>query len=427
MDAILVVGAGPTGLMTAGELARLGVPCRVIDKAAAPSQTSKALAVQARTLEYFERIGLADAAAAAGRKVHGANVFSGGRRIVHLTFDDISSRYPFALIFPQSGTERLLTDHLSHLGVEVERNAELVSLAQGAEGVEAVVRRTDRGTEERVRAPWLIGCDGAHSAARHLLGVPFSGRAFEEAFSLADVRLESDLPADEVTIYLCKGDILGFFPMAAPGQFRAVIAHGRGTAPPGAPTLDEFQRAIDAFGPRGARVSDPAWTSRFRISQRQVAAYRRGRSFLVGDAAHIHSPLGGQGMNTGIQDACNLAWKLALVSGGRARDGLLDSYHAALLRVTGALSRVVLWRNPAAAGARDAAAALRAAHVPRPGPEAAPPGGGGTGRELSPKSDCAGRPRARPRRPVRGGAARRQPRPRRHGGPGGRRRAGAPL
>jgi 2-polyprenyl-6-methoxyphenol hydroxylase-like FAD-dependent oxidoreductase len=362
---VLVVGAGPTGLAMGIELARQGVRCRVIDKAPEPSKTSKALAVQARTLEYFDRIGIADAAVAAGLKVHGLNAFSDRKRIVHVTADGIPSRYNYILILPQSETERLLTERLAARGVAVERNLELSGFTQAAAGVEAVLRRAGGG-EERLRVRWLVGCDGPHSTVRHQLNVPFPGLAFEEVFSLADVQLESSLPDDEASIFLSHGDILAFFPMRGEQRFRVVIERHEGAVDPASePTLEEFRKAIDDYGPKGARVSDPVWMSRFRINQRQAADYRRGHVFLAGDASHIHSPVGGQGMNTGIQDAANLGWKLALAASGRGRPELLDSYQAerhpvgeTLLRATGGFSRVVLWRNPAAEAVRNRIASI---------------------------------------------------------------------
>jgi 2-polyprenyl-6-methoxyphenol hydroxylase-like FAD-dependent oxidoreductase len=357
---VLVVGAGPTGLAMALELVRLGVRCRIIDKAPQPSRYSKALGVQARTLEYFERIGTADAAVAAGHKVYGLSAYSDRRRIIHLNFDQIESRYNYVLVLPQSETERLLGERLASLGVAVERNVELVGLTQDDTGIDAIVRSAGGGSEERVRVRWLIGCDGPHSAVRHLLGISFEGKAFHEVFALADVRLDAHLPEDEIAVYLAHGDLVGLFPLTADGRFRIVIERHEEPAADREPALNEFQMALDTYGPRGARVSDPVWLSRFHISQRQVAHYRQGRAFLAGDAAHIHSPLGAQGMNTGIQDACNLAWKLALVNAGRARPELLDSYEQerqpvgkTLLRATGAMSRVILWRNRAAEAVRD--------------------------------------------------------------------------
>lgn len=358
-DSVLVVGAGPTGLAMAIELARHGLRPRIIDRAAEASQTSKALGVQARTLEYFERLGIVEQAIAAGRRMHGGSMYSDRRRIVHLTFDRIPSRFNYILILPQSDTERLLTARLKAEGIEIERNVDLVACQQTADAVDATLRHAD-GREEAFITPWLIGCDGAHSAVRRLLALPFEGHAFEESFSLADVRLEADLPDDEVTVYLSSGDIVALFPLPGERRFRIIIERHEGPPVEGEPMLADFQQALDAHGPAGARVSDAVWMSHFRISQRQVEHYRRGRVFLAGDAAHIHSPVGGQGMNTGIQDACNLGWKLALVSRGRAPDRLLDSYEQErhplgrrLLQATGAMSRAVLVRQPVLQTLRD--------------------------------------------------------------------------
>jgi 2-polyprenyl-6-methoxyphenol hydroxylase-like FAD-dependent oxidoreductase len=357
----LVVGAGPSGLMMAGELARLAVPCRLIDRAPQPTPYSQALGVQARTLEYLERIGRADQAVAAGLRAHGVNFYSDGRRIVHLTFDQIESRYNYVLVLPQSDTERLLGEQLTRLGLTVERPVELLHLSQDAGGVEATLRQTDRGAEERLRVSWLIGCDGAHSTVRHLLGIPFEGQAFPESIALADVRVEANVPDDELSIYLTGGGLVGFIPMRGDHRYRMILERQHDSTTQSEPQLADFQHALDRWGPRGGgRVSDPVWMSRFHISQRRVASYRHGRVFLAGDAAHIHSPLGAQGMNTGMQDACNLAWKLALVASGRGSPDLLESYQQerqplgkALLRTTGTLSQIVFWRHPIPEAVRD--------------------------------------------------------------------------
>jgi 2-polyprenyl-6-methoxyphenol hydroxylase-like FAD-dependent oxidoreductase len=361
----LVVGAGPTGLAMALELARHGLRPRVIDKSPQPVQTSRALGVQARTLEFFDRIGIADQALAEGRKVHGINVHSQRQRIVHVNFDQIDSRFNHVLILPQAATERLLAERLATLGIVVERSIELTGFHQQTGDVEATLRRLDDGREETVRARWLLGCDGAHSAVRHVLNMPFHGHAFEESFSLADVRLEANLPDDEVSVFLSSGDIVAIFPMSGDRRFRVVIERHQGPPVEGEPALAEFQQALDEHCSVAARVSDPVWMAHFRISQRQVEHYRRGRVFLSGDAAHIHSPIGGQGMNTGLQDAANLAWKLALVTAGRADAKLLDSYDderrpvgRRLLQATGAMSQVILLRHPVADKLRDWTASL---------------------------------------------------------------------
>lgn len=361
----LVVGAGPTGLTIALELARYGLRPRIIDKVPQPSQTSRALGVHARTLEYFDRIGIAERALAEGHKAHGISVYSHRQRIVHLNFDQIESRFNFVLVLPQSATEKLLAEKLASFGVHVERNVELTAFHQRATDVEAILRHADGGREESLRVPWLIGCDGAHSQVRHILNMPFHGRAFEETFSLADVRLEANLPDDELSIFLSSGDIVALFPMPGERRFRVVIERHQGPPVTGEPSLDDFQRALDEHSPVAARLSDPVWLSHFRISERQVEHYRRGRAFLAGDASHIHSPVGGQGMNTGIQDAVNLAWKLALVQRGRAEEKLLESYDEErrpvgrrLLQATGALSQAILLRHPVADKLRDWTASL---------------------------------------------------------------------
>lgn len=360
----LIVGAGPTGLTMALELARHGLRPRIVDKAPHPAQTSRALGVHARTLEYFERIGLADAALAEGRKLHGGSIYSQRQRIVHLNFEQLASRFNYILILPQSATERLLAEKLATLGVHVERGVELTAFHQQPAEVDATLRHAD-GREEAVRVPWLIGCDGAHSQVRHVLNMPFQGHAFEETFSLADVRLDGNLPDDEMSVFLSSGDIVALFPMPGERRFRVIVERHQGPPAAGEPSLDDFQRALDEHSPVAARVSDPVWMSHFRISQRQVEHYRRGRVFLAGDASHIHSPVGGQGMNTGIQDAVNLGWKLALVDRGRANNKLLDSYEderhpvgRLLLKATGAMSQAILLRHPVADKLRDWTASL---------------------------------------------------------------------
>jgi 2-polyprenyl-6-methoxyphenol hydroxylase-like FAD-dependent oxidoreductase len=361
---VLVVGAGPTGLVMASELVRGGVRCRIIEKSPTPSTTSKALAVHARTLELFERLGIADAAVAAGVPARGLSIFSDRRRIVHVDFDRIASRYPYVLILPQNRTERLLEERLRGVGLTVERGLELVGLTQRADGVEAVLGRADRFGNERVHAGYVVGCDGSQSTVRQMLNLAFTGEVFEETFSLADIRLDWEGPDDRATIYLCRGDLVALFPMPQK-RYRIVVERHAAGESNRERTLADFQAVLDTCGAGRARLSDPSWISDFRVSQRRVASYRRGRVFLAGDAAHIHSPLGGQGMNTGIQDACNLGWKLGLVVAGRAHPGLLDSYERErqlvariLLRATGVLTRAVLAGNPVVVQLRDRATSL---------------------------------------------------------------------
>jgi 2-polyprenyl-6-methoxyphenol hydroxylase-like FAD-dependent oxidoreductase len=344
---VLVIGAGPSGLVLAWQLARFGVRARIIDKSEGPSRTSKALGIQARTLELLEYSGAADAFVAAGHKVHGLDVFSGGKHIINLGFDTIESRYNYVLILPQSETERLLTEALRASGGEVEWRTELRELSQAENGVAAVVTRGN-GTTETMRAQYAIGCDGPHSAVRHLLGMPFEGSQFQQSFSLADVKMEAALTPDRIRVFLCGSRLTALFPQGN-GVWRVVLECHDENPQAGDPDAAEVQSAVDACGPLQARITGMIWASRFRIHQRHVKHYRKGRVFLAGDAAHIHSPLGGQGMNTGIQDACNLSWKIALAVKGVAAEALLDSYEterlpigADLLRATGVLSRIAL-------------------------------------------------------------------------------------
>lgn len=353
---VLVAGAGPVGLMMAAELKRYGIGVRLIDKAAEPTHTSKALVVWSRTMELLDRAGCGEAFLAAGMKARGGGMFSGRERLATLDVRSVDSPHPYALMIAQSETERLLAEHLGQLGVTVERQVELTGFAQDDGGIQATLRRAD-GTIETVGADWLIGCDGAHSTARHRLGFAFEGETLESDWILADVHLHGpDVVSDEIRIYWHADGVLAFFPIT-PGRFRVI--GDLGETPPGAPrrpdpSLADVQALLDRRGPGEVTATDAIWLSAFRINERKVSSYRGGRVFLAGDAAHIHSPAGGQGMNTGMQDAANLAWKLALVIRGEGRDGpLLDSYSDErsavgdlVLRNAGAMTRVALLRNP---------------------------------------------------------------------------------
>lgn len=358
---VLIVGAGPTGLTMASELSRHGVSCRIVDKAPAPSDKSKALGVQSRTLEVFEDMGVVNEAIAQGIKAHGVNAYAGGDRIIHLSLDELESPYPFVLILPQSETERILEKRLEHFGREVERQVKLVSFTQDAEGVTATLQHPD-GEQEKFHTPWLIACDGAHSTVRHILNLPFQGVPYEEGFALADVRMHWSLPDDEIHIFLSEEGLLAIFPMGQ-GQYR-LVANFPKESDAGRredPRLSEFQSLVDERAKvAGAVLSDPLWLSNFRVQRRIVSNYRQGRIFLAGDAAHIHSPAGGQGMNTGIQDAYNLAWKLGLVTVGAANPSLLDSYDLErhpvgqnVLEETDLLTRVVSLHHPLAQQLRN--------------------------------------------------------------------------
>jgi len=307
----------------AGELTRYKVPLRIVDKAPSRTDKSKALAVWPRTLELLDRAGCAYTFAKAGLQSGGASIFSGRERVARVAFADLPSRFRYLLLIPQSETERLLDEHLTSLGTSVERSTELTGIAPSANGVTCTLRRPD-GSTESVDASWLIGCDGARSFVRQALGLAFEGDTLADNFVLADAHVTgSGVPADELAIFWHEEGIAVFFPIEH-GRYR-IIADA-GTAPRRDPTLAEVQALVDRRGPGGIVLSDPVWLSGFSINERKVNAFRSGRAFVAGDAAHIHSPAGGQGMNTGMQDAFNLAWKLAVVERGAASPALLDSY-----------------------------------------------------------------------------------------------------
>ena len=347
---VLVVGAGPVGLAMAADLARYRVPVRIIDKAPARTDKSKALAVWARTLELLDRSGCAEAFLAAGLKAESVAIHSGKEVIARVTVDEIASPFRCLLMIPQSETERLLDAQLESFGGKVERSAELTGFTEAGDGVACTVRRPD-GSSETIEASFLIGCDGAHSTVRRTLGMPFEGETLTTHFILADVHVAGlDVPSSELAIFWREDGLLVFFPIA-PGRYRIIADVG--AVAPGDPTLEEVQAIVDRRGPGGVTLSQPVWISPFGINERKVREYRAGRVFLAGDAAHIHSPAGGQGMNTGMQDAFNLAWKLALVESGRAGPGLLDSYSAErspvatqILADSGRMLRVAMVRNP---------------------------------------------------------------------------------
>jgi len=324
---VLVVGAGPVGLTMAAELARYGLSVRLVEKMAQATDKSKALVLWSRTLELMDRMGCTSSFINAGFQANGATVRAGDKLISHVTLGGVASPYPYALMIPQCDTERLMAQHLNSLGVTVEREVEMTSFRDSADGVHSTLRHAD-GREETVESSWLIGSDGAHSTVRHQLGMEFLGDTLQSDWILADVHLSNVPNAAEINVMWHSEGVLVIFPITK-NRFRVIADSG--TAADGLrrpdPTLEEVQAVIDRRGPGGIQATAPIWLAAFRINERKVADYRAGRVFLTGDAAHVHSPAGGQGMNTGMQDACNLAWKLALVTRGLCADSpLLDSY-----------------------------------------------------------------------------------------------------
>ncbi|MER8183348.1 FAD-dependent monooxygenase [Kitasatospora sp. NPDC094015] len=341
-DDVLVVGAGPTGLLLAGDLASAGLRVTVLEKRAAESNLTRAFAVHARTLEQLDARGLADDLVATGTPLGSLRLF--GRLRVEL--DQLPTRFPFVLITPQSQTERLLHERAVKAGASVLRGAEVTGLRQDGRGVTLTTAGPDGPREHR--AAYAVGADGVRSTVRDLLGIPFPGESVVDSVLLADVRLERE-PADLLTAGATEAGFAFLAPFGD-GWYR-VIAWDRHhqlpeDAPVALPHLAELTRTVlgEDFG-----LHDPRWMSRFHSDERQVPSYRSGRVFLAGDAAHCHSPAGGQGMNTGLQDAANLSWKLVAALRGWAPDALLDTYQTerhpvgrAVLRSSGALIRVAL-------------------------------------------------------------------------------------
>ncbi|HVX47337.1 MAG TPA: FAD-dependent monooxygenase [Mycobacteriales bacterium] len=322
---VLVVGAGPTGLTAATELARRGIEVRIVDAASTPNTETRALGVQARTLELLARQGTAEPIIADGLAVTDFHVLSENHEIMHLLLSGLDSPYPYLLMLPQPQVEAHIATRLGAAGITIERPVRLRDLHQDAAGVQVRLQHGD-GTIEELQASWVIGCDGARSAVRERLGMAFEGDAFEESFAVADVRMDWQLPYDELFAFLNRGDFMTFFPMPH-GLHRVAIAYAdRAGEPDGPVTVEELQRSAQVCGPPGARVAEVLQAGRFHINQRYVERHSRGRVFLAGDAAHVHSVVGAQGMNTGIQDAFNLGWKLAAVIRGRAHPALLDTY-----------------------------------------------------------------------------------------------------
>jgi 2-polyprenyl-6-methoxyphenol hydroxylase-like FAD-dependent oxidoreductase len=357
---VLIAGAGPVGLTLANELVRHGVPVRIFDKNTERTDKSKALVLWSRTLELLDDAGYAQPFVAVGFAGHGARISNGKNVVASVTLDSVDSRFPYALMIPQSETERVLEEQLASRGVKVERQTELMSFLDKGNAVEATLKKAD-GSSETVTTDWLAGCDGAHSAVRHGLGLPFEGSTMDSDWWLADGHVAGLEPKDLLHIFWHRDGILAFFPIVG-DRWRVIgdlgMVTGSGTRAD--PTLEEINALIAHRATPGVVLSNPIWLSAFRINERKVRDYHKGRVFLAGDAAHIHSPAGGQGMNTGMQDAFNLAWKLALVIKGCARPSLLDSYSPErsavgdrVLKNAGRLTEAAILRNPVLQGIRN--------------------------------------------------------------------------
>ncbi len=324
---VLIVGAGPTGLVLALWLTRLGVRLRIVDQLPEPATTTRAVAVQARTLEFYRQIGIADAVVARGRTVTQVNLWVAGHHVARAAFGNIGagiSPYPYVLIFSQDAHEHLLIDQLRAEGVVVERRTELVDFDQTVDRVVARLKLPD-GRVEECEAAYIAGCDGAHSSVRERLAIGFPGGTYSHLFYVADVDARGSAIDGDVHVALDRTDFLALFPMTGDHRVRLVgtirdeAAHDRDDLS----WNDVAQRVIEWMRIHVDRVN---WFSTYRVHHRVAERFRDGGAFLLGDAAHIHSPVGGQGMNTGIGDAVNLAWKIAAVLHKQAPRALLDTY-----------------------------------------------------------------------------------------------------
>jgi 2-polyprenyl-6-methoxyphenol hydroxylase-like FAD-dependent oxidoreductase len=327
---VLIVGAGPTGLMLANQLGRRGIRATIVDRHSGPAQQSRAMAVHARTLEIYEKLGIADQALALGRRGNGANLWSRGRRKARVPLEDMGrgqSRYPYVLMLGQDDNERIMGAHLRTWGVDVQWNTEVVALRQHADHVTTTIKDAD-GTTREITAAYVAGCDGARSSVREMNGIGFPGAPYEHVFFVADTEATGPMVPDELNVYLWKSGFHLYFPMRGANRWRVIGILPDGLQHKPDLTFEDLIPALRRESGVALQFHSCAWFSTYRIHHRCTERFRDRRCFLLGDAAHVHSPMGGQGMNTGLQDAYNLAWKLGLVIAGRADAGLLDSYEA---------------------------------------------------------------------------------------------------
>ena len=351
---VVIAGAGPTGLLLAGDLARAGVSCAVFERSPGRSGLTRAFAVHARTLEQLDARGVADQLIASGTPVPALELFAGAR----LDFARLPSRFPYVLVSPQYETERVLEERARHLGAHISYGAQVTGLIQHPDGVEVTVRQD--GQPGTVRADYVVGADGIHSTVRRALGIPFPGKPVVRSVMLADVLLTQ--PPPKALTVNATGDAFGLITPFGDGWYRVIAWDAHNQPPEDQPVglaevSDATRRALGTdYG-----MHDPRWISRFHSDERQVPHYREGRALLAGDAAHAHSPAGGQGMNTSIQDAANLGWKLAAAVRGWAPERMLDTYEAErhtvgrrVLRSSGALLRIGLTCPTALVPARNA-------------------------------------------------------------------------
>jgi len=324
---VLIVGAGPTGMTAAMELARFGIPVRLVEKTSKPATTSRAVGVQARTLELFEQRGMSSQLVERGNQGIAVSAYGGGKRVFRLEFKTIDSKYKYILFISQAETEKTLRDALERKSIKIEWKTSMISFSktEHSDHLTAILRCSD-GSLESVDCSYLISAEGAHSTVRETLGLPFEGKSLDEQYALGDFYIDGDLPDSDLHVFSSEHGFLGMFPM---GNKRYRLIASNPISKPSKdtePSIEELQQLYDQRSPIPVKFHDMSWSSWFHINSRKIHHLRNGRIFLGGDSAHIHSPAGAQGMNTGIQDMINLCWKLAMVLKGQAKDDLLDTY-----------------------------------------------------------------------------------------------------
>jgi 2-polyprenyl-6-methoxyphenol hydroxylase-like FAD-dependent oxidoreductase len=327
---VLIVGAGPTGLMLANQLGRRGIRVTIIDRHSGPAQQTRAMAVHARTLEIYRKLGIAERAGELGRPGNGANMWNQGRLKARIPLKDMGtglSAFPYVLMLGQDDNERIMGDHLRRWNIEVRWNTELVALAQEPNQVATTIKTSD-GTTATITAAYVAGCDGAGSSVREMNGIAFPGAPYEHVFFVADTEARGRMVPDELNVYLWREGFHLYFPMRGADRWRVIGILPRELQGKPDLTFEDLAPSLEQEGGAGLTFASCSWFSTYRIHHRCTERFRDRRCFLLGDAAHVHSPMGGQGMNTGLQDAYNLAWKLALVVEKRADAALLDTYEA---------------------------------------------------------------------------------------------------
>lgn len=364
---VLVIGAGPTGLALAVSLIQTGIDTVIVDKLHEGLNTSRAAVIHAHTLEALRPLGVAERLSEAGLKLSKFSIRDRDQVLVRLNFDQLPSEFAHLLMVPQDVTESILEARLEELGGRVHRGAVADCLEERGDCVRVWV--TDGDVKRAIDARYVVGADGMHSMVRGAAGIAFDGGAYEKSFVLADVRMDWPLGREEVMLFFSPAGLVVVAPLPN-GNFRVVAALDQA---PENPKAHDIQRILDASGPRqsGARIEEVVWSSRFRIHHRLAQRYRRGRLMIMGDAAHVHSPAGGQGMNTGLVDATVLAQVLAAVVSGRRGERALDRYERLrrpaarkVMHMVGELTEMAMMKGAAERGARNARLSLMGALPP---------------------------------------------------------------